>query len=98
MLSESEKYRALIQEKLKQQWYIPASATDQMVARIQIRLLPTGERAGVLLVKSSGNTAFDNSALNAAESLDRYPVPEDRDTFDRYFRQFTVEFNPQTMR
>jgi len=25
-------------------------------------------------------------------------VPKDRDTFDSYFRQFTIEFNPSRLR
>ena len=54
--------------------------------------------AGVRLVSSSGNTAFDNSALGAVRSLSRYPIPNDRDTFERYFRQFTIEFNPRRLR
>ncbi|MEP3561439.1 MAG: cell envelope integrity protein TolA, partial [Marinobacter sp.] len=98
MLTDSEKYQALIRDRLAQAWYPPASATENMVARLQITLLPTGELQGVTLVSSSGNTAFDNSALSAVRSLNRYPVPGDRDTFERYFRQFTIEFNPKRLR
>lgn len=98
MLTESEKYQALIRERLSQAWYPPSSATEEMTARLQITLLPTGELAGVKLVSSSGNTAFDNSALSAVRSLSRYPIPDERDTFERYFRQFTIEFNPRRLR
>ena len=98
MLSESEKYQALIRERLSQAWYPPSSATEEMTARLQITLLPTGELAGVKLVSSSGNTAFDNSALSAVQSLNRYPIPDERDTFERYFRQFTIEFNPRRLK
>ena len=94
MLSESEKYKALIREKLTQAWFMPSSATKDMTVRLQITLLPSGELAGVTVASSSGNTAFDNSALNAVRDLNRYPIPNDRDTFERYFRQFTIEFNP----
>ena len=98
MLTESEKYQIMIRERLSQAWYPPSSATEEMTARLQITLLPTGELAGVKLVRSSGNTAFDNSALSAVRSLNRYPVPDERDTFERYFRQFTIEFNPRRLR
>ena len=93
MMSESQKYQALIRERLGQVWYPPSSATEKMIARLQITLLPTGELQSVKLVSSSGNTAFDNSALGAVKSLSRYPIPDDRATFERYFRQFTIEFN-----
>ncbi|WP_227515501.1 cell envelope integrity protein TolA [Marinobacter salinus] len=98
MLTESEKYLALIKERLQQAWYPPSSATEQMVAHLQITLLPTGELSGVRLTRSSGNTAFDNSAMGAVRALNRYPIPDDRDTFERYFRQFTIEFNPSGLR
>lgn len=98
MLTESEKYQALIRERLKNAWYLPSSATEDMVARLQITLLPTGELAGVKLVSSSGNTAFDNSALSAVRGVGRYPVPGERDTFERYFRQFEIEFNPRRLK
>lgn len=98
MLTESEKYQALIRERLKNAWYLPSSATENMVARLQITLLPTGELADVRLVSSSGNTAFDNSALSAVRGVGRYPIPDERDTFERYFRQFEIEFNPRRLR
>lgn len=98
MLSESEKYQALIRDRLSRAWYPPSSATEDMTARLQITLLPTGELADVKLIASSGNTAFDNSTLSAVRSLSRYPVPGDRETFERYFRQFNIEFNPRRLR
>lgn len=98
MLSESEKYQAMIRERLSQAWFPPQSATEDMTVRLQITLLPTGELASVKVMASSGNTAFDNSAKGAVRSLSRYPVPSDRSTFEAYFRQFTIEFNPRRLR
>jgi colicin import membrane protein len=66
-----------------------------MSTTLQITLLPTGELASVTVVSGSGNTAFDNSALSAATAVGRYPVPDDQQTFDAYFRQFPIEFNPE---
>ncbi|MDY6798836.1 MAG: cell envelope integrity protein TolA, partial [Pseudomonadota bacterium] len=98
MASESEKYQALIRERLSREWYPPPSATEDMTTRLRITLLPTGELSQVDLLESSGNSAFDNSARRAVRSLQRYPVPDDRDTFETYFRRFTIEFNPRTLR
>lgn len=98
MMTEAEKYQALIRERLSDKWFPPSSATEEMTARLQITLLPTGELAGVKLISGSGNTAFDNSALSAVRSLNRYPIPDEQDTFERYFRQFTIEFNPRTLK
>jgi colicin import membrane protein len=95
MLSESEKFRALIRDRLMNSWYPPASATSEMSTTLRITLLPTGELAAVEVVSGSGNSAFDNSAISAARDVGRYPVPDDRDVFERYFRQFPIEFNPE---
>lgn len=98
MLSESEKFQALIRDRLSRAWYPPSSATSEMTAKLEITLLPTGELVSVRLINSSGNTAFDNSALSAVKDLRRFPVPEDQATFERYFRRFSIEFNPEQLR
>ncbi len=97
MLTESQKYRALIRDRLMNVWYPPASATSAMSTTLQITLLPTGELASVSVLSGSGNTAFDNSALSAARSVGRYPVPDDQQVFDQYFRRFPIEFNPENV-
>lgn len=97
MLTESQKYKALIRDRLMNVWYPPASATSQMVTILQITLLPTGELASATIRSGSGNTAFDNSALSAARAVGRYPVPDDRQVFEQYFRQFPIEFNPENV-
>ena len=98
MLTESQKYRALIQERLKRSWYPPASATRQMSVTLQITLLPTGELVKVDVVSRSGNSAFDNSAVSAARDVGRYPVPDDQQVFEEYFRRFSIEFNPENLK
>ncbi|QSP96544.1 cell envelope integrity protein TolA [Marinobacter salinisoli] len=94
MLTEAEKYRALIYERVRREWYKPSSATEGLKTTLSITLLPTGELASVRMVGSSGNAAFDNTALSAARAVGRYPIPNDRQTFEKYFRQFTLEFTP----
>lgn len=98
MMSESEKFQALIRDRLSRAWYPPSSATSEMTATLEITLLPTGELVSVRLINSSGNTAFDNSALSAVRGLNRFPVPDDQATFERYFRQFSIEFNPERLK
>ena len=94
MLTDSAKYQELIRARVTEVWYYPSSTTEGMKVQLQLSLLPTGELTGVTLVRGSGNMAFDNSALSAVRSLNRYPVPPDRNTFERYFRRFTIEFTP----
>lgn len=98
VLSEKDRYLQLIKSRLNQKWYRPPSATEGMETQLRISLLPTGELVSVELIKGSGNTAFDNAALGAARSVGVYPVPQDQETFNRYFRQFTLRFTPRDIR
>lgn len=47
------------------------------------------------IARSSGNRAFDQSALNAANTVKKYAVPADSVIFNRHFRNFTIRFKPQ---
>jgi TonB family protein len=90
---DSEKYGALIRERIYSIWYPPSSATDKHTTRIVIGIQPTGEIDTVSIDTSSGDRSFDVSALSAVRSLVRLPVPADSDTFERYFRKFTINFS-----
>ncbi|PFG54620.1 TolA protein [Marinobacter sp. LV10R520-4] len=90
---DSEKYAALIRERIYSIWYPPSSATDKHTTRIVIGIQPTGEIDTISIDTSSGDRSFDVSALSAVRSLVMLPVPADSDTFERYFRKFTIDFN-----
>lgn len=94
--SETESYISAITAALSQRWIIPATARqkDSLSAHVRIRLLPGGEVLDVKLVKSSGDRAFDDSAVNAVKSAGRLPVPSG-DLFNRHFRDITINFHPQ---
>lgn len=94
--SETESYISAITAALSQRWIIPATARqkDALSAHVRIRLLPGGEVLDVKLVKSSGDRAFDDSAVNAVKSAGRLPVPSG-DLFNKHFRDITINFHPQ---
>lgn len=94
--SETESYISAITATLSQRWIIPATARqkDSLSAHVRIRLLPGGEVLDVNLVKSSGDRAFDDSAVNAVKSAGRLPVPSG-DLFNKHFRDITINFHPQ---
>jgi periplasmic protein TonB len=93
--SETDSYVAAIRQTLSQRWIIPATAREKssLSAHVRIRLLPGGEVIDATLVKSSGDRAFDDSALNAVRSAGRLPVPSG-ELFNRNFRDFQIDFNP----
>ena len=67
-----------------------------MTSELTIKLVPTGEIVGVRITKSSGNKAFDNSALDAVEKVIKFEgLNMSRKLFDSHFRNFTLVFSPK---
>ena len=85
----------LIRDQVIMNWKQPSSARKGMTVEILITLVPTGEIIEVNLTKSSGNQAFDNSALNAVQKVSKFEsLDMGRKLFDNHFRKFTLVFNP----
>ena len=81
-------------------WNRPPSARNGMVSVLSIQLVPTGEVVGVSILQSSGNSAFDRSAMTAVERAGRFPEVaklEER-TFESNFRRFQLIFKPEDLR
>ena len=86
----------LIRDQVIMNWKQPSSAQKGMTVEILITLVPTGEIIQVNLTKSSGNQAFDNSALNAVQKVSKFEnLDMGRKLFDNHFRKFTLEFKPE---
>ena len=85
----------LIRDQVMMNWKQPSSAKKGLTVEILITLVPTGEIIQVNLTKSSGNQAFDNSALNAVQKVSKFEnLDMGRKLFDNHFRKFTLVFNP----
>ncbi|PIE43650.1 MAG: protein TolA [Gammaproteobacteria bacterium] len=93
--NEIDRYMSLIQKRIRDKWHEPVSARSGMKVELRIKLLPTGELLSAEVIRSSGNLAFDNSAVSAARGIVKYPVPNDKRLFNKYFRQLTLLFNPK---
>ncbi len=93
-LTEKERYMARIKTQIEGLWRIPPKSHGLRIT-LSIRLLPNGELAAVTILSSSGNEAFDRSALLAVKSVRRFFVPEDNKVFERNFRQFNMSFSPE---
>ena len=89
-------YSNLIRDQVIINWKQPSSAKKGMSAEILITLVPTGEIVQVKLTKTSGNQAFDSSALNAIQKVSKFDgLDMGRRLFDNNFRKFTLVFNPE---
>lgn len=92
-------YVAIIRRIISQNWKIPPSARNGMVATVLLQLVPTGEVVGSTIIEGSGDAAFDRSVLQAVERADRFPELQDLDNavFERNFRTFTLVFRPEDL-
>mgnify|MGYP003626716736 CR=1 FL=1 len=93
-------YAALIQQTVISYWSRPPSARNGMEALLAIQLIPTGEVVSVSVLKSSGNTAFDRSAVNAVQKAGSFPELSNLPSreFEQTFRRFRLLFRPEDLR
>lgn len=93
-------YASLIQQTVINYWSRPPSARNGMEALLAIQLIPTGEVVSVSVLKSSGNTAFDRSAINAVEKAGSFPELQKLPSgeFEKTFRRFRLLFRPEDLR
>ena len=71
-----------------------------MECELSIQLIPTGEVVSVTLVRSSGNPAFDSSAINAVQKAGAFPELQNLPSgeFEKSFRRLTLIFKPEDLR
>jgi len=96
----AQSYMGVIQQAVKRNWTRPPSARREMEVVLILQLIPTGEVISVSVLKSSGNAAFDRSAVNAVNKAHRFPELQKLDirVFDVYFRRFNMIFRPEDLR
>ena len=87
-----------IQDRIVRKWSRPPTARNGMRCLLRVVLLPTGEVLQASVEESSGNEAFDNSAVRAVFRASNLPVPEDNYLFEKNFREFTLLFRPDDLR
>jgi colicin import membrane protein len=94
-------YAGAIKQAIERRWSRPPSARNGMSCLVQIQLIPTGEVVDVQIVKSSGDEAFDRSAVNAVKKAGQFPElqalkggPE----FEKNFRRFILPFIAEDLR
>lgn len=90
---------ALVRQAVEQAWRIPPNVSSGATAEISVRLGPSGELFVAEISHSSGDTAFDRSAVQAVEAaapfaeLRQLPAGVQRD-----YRQFNLRFRPGDVR
>lgn len=97
---EAQSYVALIADRIEQKWSRPPSARKGMLCKLRLQLVPTGRVVNVNIIQSSGNDAFDRSAVQAVKRAESFPEIKEMslELFEREFRQFTMTFSPEDSR
>lgn len=97
---QAASYAQIIQRKVVQRWSRPPSTRKGMVTLLNISLVPSGLVIDAVVVQSSGNAAFDRSAVQAVKKVGEFPELRDMPItlFEREFRNFKMRFNPEDVR
>lgn len=90
--STINQYKAMITAKVRQNWIVPASATEGMSCEVQVRLIPSGDVIQVQLTRSSGDATFDRSVENAVHKASPLPVPPAETGLFDVFRDLKFPF------
>lgn len=93
-LSEVERYKGLIRQKVSRFWNRPAGTAKGLQCTVRVRLGPGGAVLSASVVRSSGDNAFDRSVENAVYKAEPLPVPQDAKVFE-YFRDVEFVFIPE---
>lgn len=93
-------YNSIIREKVSANWSRPPSARNGMVVTLKIQLVPTGEVISVEIIGSSGDVAFDRSAVRAVKKAARFSEIKEMKSrfFEQYYRTFNINFSPEDLR
>ncbi|MEX2365488.1 MAG: energy transducer TonB, partial [Pseudohongiellaceae bacterium] len=89
-----------IERAVERNWSRPPSARRGMQAILSVALVPTGGLTSVDIVESSGDAAFDRSAMQAVQRAAPFDAVRELEpaVFERNFRTFRFRFNPQDLR
>ncbi|MDQ7091505.1 MAG: cell envelope integrity protein TolA [Methylococcales bacterium] len=89
------KFTRNLQRVLKAGWVRPISMSQGLACVIRVKLISTGKVTQATIEKSSGDSFFDRSALNAVHKASPLPIPSDKALFEEQFKSFTFTFRPE---
>ena len=89
----------LIVRLVSEQWVRPPSARNGMAVTVLIEMLPDGTITNASVTRSSGDPAFDASAVAAVRNVGRIREMQqlDRKTFDSLYRKRSAIFKPEDL-
>lgn len=92
--SETARFEALIRQKVERNWLRPVQSAGGLSCIVRLRISPGGEVLSAVIVRGSGDPAFDRSVEAAVVRASPLPVPSDLSMFE-HFRDLELKFKPE---
>jgi len=90
---QQSEYVRQITATVERNWLQPKSVPKGLAVKLQVSQIPGGTVVDVNVLKSSGNIAFDRSAVLAVQKSSPLPRPKDERLFQR---QVILDFKPDS--
>lgn len=74
-----DRYKAMISDKIRGNTRLPESLSGNPEVVYEVSVLPTGEITKIRMIKSSGNSSFDQAVEKAIDKSSPLPLPGDRE-------------------
>nr|VFK23561.1 MAG: colicin import membrane protein [Candidatus Kentron sp. MB]VFK27943.1 MAG: colicin import membrane protein [Candidatus Kentron sp. MB]VFK74472.1 MAG: colicin import membrane protein [Candidatus Kentron sp. MB] len=87
-----QEYITDIKSEVERNWVRTIGSAKGLKCKLKVTQIPTGEVVNVAVIASSGNTAFDRSAVAAVFKSSPLPRPKDSSIFDR---NIVLTFSPE---
>ena len=93
--NEIQKFVANLQNLVGRNWIKPPGTlkVKDLKCVVNVRLMPTGDVLTVNVIQSCGNARLDRSVEAAVKKAAPYPIPADKNIFDK-IREIQFEFIP----
>jgi colicin import membrane protein len=89
-------YIPIITQKVGRNWNQPTNLQRGITAIVAVRLTANGEVVSAQLTRSSGDSVFDRSVVNAVYKASPLPIPRERGVNEK-FRELNLNFNPEDL-
>ena len=89
-------WAALVSQKVRRNWSRPPNLSQDLLAKVQIVMLPTGDIANVKIVQSSGNPVYDDSVEKAIRKSSPLPKLADPRAYAKA-RDLILKFTPRDL-
>lgn len=90
------KYKGLILEAISQNWLVPPGTNPKLSCQLFIELGNNGKVTNVRVMKSSGNSLLDRSAVAAVYKASPLPAPSDQEAY-KAFKSFSLAVKPENI-